>query len=251
MLRHIGSGGQGHVFAGDGWAIKIRRRSLLSLLGRMVVPPSFHALAAEALGDLVVPFAILGPVRFVAPSLKGSLLTAEKIEAAPPREYRHRRAIAMPLLPAGRFLHRELDHAAPTVWAKALPEILAVLRAVKARGFYLLDPIMGNFARGEDGAIRIADPGLIAPARYLREPSIGITARQFASRLASDYADLCARSCAAHRSDPAADSLPAIAADFGDQLRALRRWNPECPDPPKPVAFPADLRAQIENAVAA
>ncbi len=185
VLEHVGTGAQAHVFGGDGWVVKIRRKSVLGFLGRMITRRKWERRIRDELGDLILPFVEVRDVEFYAPEISSGWQSGEAAGGSTVH-YRVGRALVMPRVPAEDFFDRRVSGAEPAELVALLGDFLETLRAVRGRGFYMVDFVMKNFVYWK-GALRVADPGLVVPEESLWEPTLKIGSWGFAKGLSRDF----------------------------------------------------------------
>ena len=185
VLEPVGRGTQGQVFGTEHWVVKVPRFSLLSVLAKWVSSWRWNAEVSESLGGLAAPFLCLENVVFRAPKIpsnpwQGSRAARVRRWGKPVRivEFRKKVAIARERYEAGDFLDHRLSLAEPAQALALVEEMVVLVERVRARGFYMHDFIMSNFAL-VDGKLMIVDPGFIAPMAAFRDPAVRCCAYGF------------------------------------------------------------------------
>ncbi|MFT5110193.1 MAG: hypothetical protein ACI8XO_004094 [Verrucomicrobiales bacterium] len=177
-LEPVGRGTQGDVFGSERWVVKVPRFTLLSVLAKWVSSWRWNAEVRDSLGGLAAPFLLLENVRFLAPKMTG--------RSAKLRRYRKKMAVARERFDTDAFLDHRLSLAEPAEALALVEEMVVLVERVRARGFYMHDFIMGNFAL-VDGRLMIVDTGLISPLRTFWDPAMRICAWGFSRGLSKDY----------------------------------------------------------------
>ncbi len=232
-LEFIAASRQSRIFGTERWILKVPRPSVLGWLSRVVVHPRLQARPPQVLGGLIEPYRLLHRGSFPCP------LTGRR------RSFRW--ALVRARHAPEAFLDRRIAHATPAEAARLVGRMLDVLATVRARGFHLVDFIMANFVE-VDGRLRIADPGLLVPARLLREPTLAVTSRLFAHSLARDYADVLRGVLARQPDGPGADALQNLIATLPARLHAWRAGRlAAAPNaaPPQPAHFDPTWAGEI------
>jgi hypothetical protein len=217
-LDFVAAGGQGVVFGGAEWVVKIPRWSWQTALGRVLVHPVTPVRALEVLGGLLEPFVLLERVAF-----RGPVVRAGRAIPGSRRDWSARWAVAGRRLAAADFLDRRMVVATPGEAADLMDGLLHTLEAIRVRGWHVLDCIMSNFVVGADGRVCLVDADLLVPVSHLRWPSQQWSSRMFVRWMAPDYREVLAGVANRHPGD--ADGLPRLAAvsdGLDDRLQAWR-----------------------------
>ena len=151
-LEHVGQGTQSYVFGTDRWVVTVRKMSLLGSLARLVTRKQWLGEVRDHLGGLAAPFLLLDDVEFRAPKMTGRYKIID---------YRKKMAVARERYETDDFLDHRLSLSDPERALELVEEMVELVERVRARGFYMHDFIMRNFAL-VDGKLMIVDPGFIA-----------------------------------------------------------------------------------------
>jgi hypothetical protein len=177
VLEPVGAGELGYVYGTDHWVVKVSRFSVLRPFAKLLFRSRWAPEVRDSLGGLVVPFLLLDEVSFEAPKMtgRGRIVTVHR-----------KRAIARARYEQETFLDHRLSLAEPAQALALVEEMVELVEAVRARGFYKHDFVMKNFVV-VDGHLMIADTSLIVPVRSLWEPVRRIGAWGFWRWRSKDY----------------------------------------------------------------
>ena len=114
------------------------RFSLLSVLAKWVSSWRWNDEVRDSLGGLAVPFLTLEDVTFRAPKMTGR---SDRVI-----EQRTKRAILRERYPTGDFLDHRLSLSEPAEALALVEEMVVLVERVRARGFYMHDFVVSNFA---------------------------------------------------------------------------------------------------------
>ena len=219
VLKHLGTGAQAHVFGQDNWVVKVRRKSVLGFIGRVVSKRKWQERVRDELGDLVLPFMEVEDVEFFAPPVSSGWQSGKAIEGGE-QYYQVDRALIMPMADPRDFLDSCVYAASPAELLDLLGDLLTTLKAVRSRGFYMVDFVMKNFVYWK-GALRVADPGMVIPEESMWEPTIKIGSWGFAKGLIRDYLKF-VRKAQEESSGPVFRRLCDLEETFGEEIDSLR-----------------------------
>ncbi len=243
VLEPVGRGTQGDVFGTDRWVVKVPRFSLFSVLAKWVSSWRWNHEVRDSLGGLAAPFLALENVAFRAPKMTG--------RSERPKNYREKMAIVRERYPDGDFLDHRLSLAEPAEALALVEEMVVLVERVRARGFYMHDFIMSNFAV-VDGKLMVVDTGLVSPLRAFWEPAMKICAWAFSRWLSKDYQRLLGEVRDEVEEDEALrEEISTFSAALPDRLGRLRKKTVRDlePEPAVPVEFDADLAEDVRAAL--
>ena len=237
VLEAISWGTQCCVYGTDQWVVKVPRFSLLGLLAKWVSRRGWAPEVRGSLGGLAVPFLRLEDVSFEAPKLtgRGRIVTV-----------RRRSAVARARHDTDTFLDHRLSLAEPAEAFDLVVEMVELVEAVRARGFYMHDFMMKNFVQ-VDARLMIADTDLIVPVRSLWEPLRRLCAWGYWRGLSKDYQRLLGELLEeVGEGDPLRERITGFRMELPARLAVLRdrseRLNTEAP---VPVDFDQGLEKEI------
>lgn len=243
ILEPVGRGTQANVFGSERWVIKVPRFSLLSVLAKWVSSWRWNTEVQQALGGLAAPFLPIENVSFRAPKMTGK---NDKVI-----EYRERMAIARERYDEEAFLDHRLSLAKPAEALELVEEMVCLVERMRARGFYMHDFIMENFAE-VDGKLVVVDTGLISPLRAFWEPAMRICAWGFAKGLSKDYQRLLGELLdEVEDDDGLRERIITFRAALPERMARLRKRSVSGlePEAAVPVEFDPELEKEIRAAL--
>ena len=241
-LEHVGQGTQSYVFGTDRWVVTVRKMSLLGSLARLVTRKQWLGEVRDHLGGLAAPFLLLDDVEFRAPKMTGRYKIID---------YRKKMAVARERYETDDFLDHRLSLSDPERALELVEEMVELVERVRARGFYMHDFIMRNFAL-VDGKLMIVDPGFIAPMAAFRDPAVRCCAYGFTRGLSKDYQRLLGELMdELEEGSELRDRIGTFREALPDRLARLRQR--DVPDlesePGVPIEFEPELEKEIRAAI--
>ena len=243
VLEPVGRGTQGDVFGNDRWVVKVPRLSVFSVLAKWVSSWKWTGEVEASLGGLAAPFLALEDVNFRAPKMTGR---SGKIV-----EYNEKVAIVRERYFEGDFLDHKLSLAEPAEALELVERMVVLVERVRARGFYMHDFIMKNFAV-VDGELMVVDTGLISPLRRFWEPAMRFCAWGFSKGLSKDYQRLLGEVLDEVEDDDALrERIQAFSDALPERIGRLRQRKIAdlVEEPPVPVGFDPKLEKEVRVAL--